>query len=220
MTDGRIDLTKAQYPELQDIAGGLDINKGQSKTALIKEITAAWDGLDENNPIDPTASATNQGGGEEDTVESLREKLAAAETRAETAEAKVDDVTPETLRTQLRDSEARAKTAEGRVAELKAGGAKVKNPTSGVEIERELRRYLKKDGGFKKDLPDASKVECRRMLKKANALLGKDVENRTIENGWNITIRVPGFDQSLLNSPADKQAEAARKIREAAALLP
>ncbi len=216
MTD-RIDLTKAQYPDLQEIAGGIGINKGKSKEKLIAAISAAWKISD--GSTDSNASPTDQGGGEDDTVETLREKLAAAETRAEVAEAKVDDTTPETLRTQLKDAEDRAKTAENRVVELKAGGAKVKNPTSAVEIERELRRYLKKDGGFKKDLPDASKVECRRYLKKANAMLAKGAKARTIEDGWDITILVSGFAQSLLNNPADKAAEAAKKIREAAALL-
>ena len=84
--------------------------------------------------------------------------------------------------------------------------------------------YVNDDGGFnetgfKKGLPDASKVECRRMLKKANALLGKEAKARTIEDGWNITTQVPGFEQSLLNNPADKAKEARDKILEAAALI-
>lgn len=218
MKDGRIDLTKAQYPELQDIAGGLGINKGQSKDKLVTEITSAWKEADGNTGGGPEPDG-NIGGGDGDTVETLREQLAAAENRAEVAEAKADDVTPESMRTQLKDAEARANTAENRVAELKASGAKVKNPTSPVEIERELRRYLKKDGGFKKDLPEASKVECRRYLKKANAMLAKGVEKRTVEDGWDITIQVPGFAQSLLNNPADKAKEARNKILEAAALI-
>lgn len=222
MKDGRVDLTKAGYPDLQDIAGGLGINKGQSKDKLIEAITSAWDGLDKNNNDDTGGGSGNvgtAGQGESDTVEALRERLAAAETRADIAEAKVDDVTPEQLRTQLKDACDRATTAEGRVAELKAGGAKVNNPETKVEVERELRRYLKKDGGFKKDLLDADKVECRRMLKKANAMLAKGAKPRTVEDGWDITIMVPGFEQSLLNNPADKNADARKKILEAAELI-
>jgi len=186
----QIDLTKADYPTLQEIAGNLGINRGQSKDKLIAAIAAARTKTDDG-PV-----GEGDGGAGEDAstdVEGLQERL--------------------------KDAEARAKTAEGRVEELKAGGAKVINPTSPAEVERELRRYLKKDGGFKKDLPDASKVVCRGLLKKANAMLKKSDKPRLVEDGWNIMIQVPGFEQSLLNNPADKAKEARDKIMEAAALI-
>ncbi len=34
------------------------------------------------------------------------------------------------------------------------------------DIEREIRKYVKRDGGFRKDLPEADKKRCENLCKK------------------------------------------------------
>ena len=55
-----------------------------------------------------------------------------------------------------------------------------------IGIERNIRRYVKKTGGWRKNLPAEKVEEGKRWLK----LLDRDVDNPQ----WNDVIRVPGFD--------------------------
>ena len=56
-----------------------------------------------------------------------------------------------------------------------------------VAMEREIRRYVKINGGFRKDLPPADKKIALDLLKQAK---------RKLEDGWDLQIVVPGFEQS------------------------
>jgi hypothetical protein len=54
-----------------------------------------------------------------------------------------------------------------------------------TSLEREIRRYVKKSGGFRTDLSPAAKREAQRLLRKA----GRN------EPVWNTRISVPGYDR-------------------------
>ena len=53
-----------------------------------------------------------------------------------------------------------------------------------VGLERELRRYVKKSGGFRKGLPKEDEKKARKIMKR----LGR----KKLE--WDLTILVPGFE--------------------------
>jgi len=54
-----------------------------------------------------------------------------------------------------------------------------------VQRERDIRRFVKINGGFRKDLPSADKQLAGRLLKEAG---------RTVEEGWDLQIVPPGFE--------------------------
>ena len=54
-----------------------------------------------------------------------------------------------------------------------------------VGLERELRRYIKKSGGFRKGLTKDDEKKARKIMKR----LGRT------ELKWDLTILVPGFEQ-------------------------
>lgn len=54
-----------------------------------------------------------------------------------------------------------------------------------IQRERDIRRFVKINGGFRKDLPSADKRLAERLLKEAG---------RTVEQGWDLQIVVPGFE--------------------------
>jgi hypothetical protein len=56
-----------------------------------------------------------------------------------------------------------------------------------VLTERELRRYIKKEGGFRKGLSEKDKEICKDLLKKA----GREEDDLK----WNPDILVPGVDK-------------------------
>lgn len=57
-------------------------------------------------------------------------------------------------------------------------------PDETMRLERELRRYVKRAGGFRKGLPEADKKTATRLMK----VLGRD------EPEWNTGILIPGYD--------------------------
>jgi hypothetical protein len=53
-----------------------------------------------------------------------------------------------------------------------------------VALEREIRRYVKKDGGYRKDMSKEAINEANRLLK---------IAGRTVDDGWDQAIAVPGM---------------------------
>ena len=53
-----------------------------------------------------------------------------------------------------------------------------------MALERELRKYVKKTGGFRKDLPEQDKQKALRIMKR----LGRK------EPKWDTKIVIPGYD--------------------------
>jgi hypothetical protein len=53
-----------------------------------------------------------------------------------------------------------------------------------VATEREIRRYVKRAGGYRKGLSEKDKAQCATLLRK----LGRQ------EIAWDPTIQVPGYD--------------------------
>lgn len=61
-----------------------------------------------------------------------------------------------------------------------------------VQLERNIRRFVKPQGGFRKDLPESDQVEALALLKKAG---------RKVEDGWDMGIMVPGFTNITAQAP-------------------
>jgi hypothetical protein len=57
-----------------------------------------------------------------------------------------------------------------------------------VLIEREIRRYVKKSGGFRKNLPGDSLDRAKSLLGKAGRPYKKDEKPE-----WDVTVEVPGM---------------------------
>ena len=69
-----------------------------------------------------------------------------------------------------------------------------------VQLERDIRRFVKPLGGFRKGLPESDKKEANGLLEKAK---------RTVEDGWDMGIVVPGFE-AITASPPKAPPEALR----------
>ena len=73
-----------------------------------------------------------------------------------------------------------------------------------VAVEREIRRFVDIRGGYKANIPDASKTRCRLLLKKIGRVYTedeKDDKGKTLNkkgNGkveWDRSITVPGMER-------------------------
>jgi hypothetical protein len=73
------------------------------------------------------------------------------------------------------------------MAKKKAAKKKVAPKEQKVLTERELRRYIKKEGGFRKGLSEKEKEVCKDLLKS----LGRQEDDLK----WNQDILVPGVDK-------------------------
>jgi len=74
-----------------------------------------------------------------------------------------------------------------------------------IMCERKIRCYVKKGGGFRKDLPGADKTAFRRLAKEWNEChKGKNDEDRTEADGWNMGLMVPGFELAVAMAPTVK----------------
>lgn len=100
---------------------------------------------------------------------------------------------------QVEGLKARLAAAEAQVAALTAPkgivDAKVKGKivkptmTQEQQIEREIRRYVKRTGGFCKNLPEADKARTEAFLKR----IGRKHKDGSIKVEWDLSIVVPGY---------------------------
>ena len=61
-----------------------------------------------------------------------------------------------------------------------------------VMLERDIRRYVKKDGGFRAGLPEDQQKIGLELLEKAG---------RSVDDGWDMGIDVPGFTDITAAAP-------------------
>jgi len=169
------DIANSSYQELQDIAGSMGIQKNQSKDKLIEAINA--------DIARRNGESTGEGAVE------------GSDTDDGSMVEKPDGVVD--LEAQLADANDRADAAEAKVESLAGRVAKDGQPTTPIEVEREIRRYVKKNGGLKKNLPAGDAARAKSLLKIANGLLPKGSKPRTVDDGWNIGIVVPGFESAI-----------------------
>ncbi len=62
-------------------------------------------------------------------------------------------------------------------------------PNTQVDVEREIRKYIKRSGGYRKNLPEAAKKRCAHFLRKRGL---KDEKGFPLK--WDTSITVPGID--------------------------
>lgn len=93
-----------------------------------------------------------------------------------------------------------------------------------VQRERDIRRYIRKDGVFIKDFEimfkGKTKVQAEKSIRDLCKLTGRKVENELLTGrlkavpGWDLAIRVPGMAREEQAAPKEPSGETRQKINE------
>jgi hypothetical protein len=91
-----------------------------------------------------------------------------------------------------------------------------------VQRERDMRRYIRKDGVFRKDFENLFKGKTKAQAEKAIRgqckLTGRKVETEVLTDrlkavpGWDLSIRVPGMAREEQAAPKEPSGETRQKI--------
>jgi hypothetical protein len=103
-------------------------------------------------------------------------------------------------------------TPEPDIPDVNAGKAPTIVLPGPVTLERQVRRYIKKDGVFRKDFylatlhptdVKAAEAEVAEALQKSGRTVTTGADGRLrAEPGWNLEIRVPGMEVQEQKAPA------------------
>lgn len=93
-----------------------------------------------------------------------------------------------------------------------------------VQRERDMRRYIRKDGVFRKDFEimfkGKTKPQAEKIIRAQCKLTGRKVETESLTGrlkavpGWDLTIRVPGMAREEQQAPKKPEGEDRQKINE------
>jgi hypothetical protein len=93
-----------------------------------------------------------------------------------------------------------------------------------VQRERDMRRYIRKDGVFRKDFEilfkGKTKAQAEKAIRDQCKLTGRKVETESLTDrlkavpGWDLSIRVPGMAREEQAAPKEPSGETRQKINE------
>ena len=82
-----------------------------------------------------------------------------------------------------------------------------------VQCERDIRRFVKKDTGFRKGLPESDKAAARDLLAEWNEKhKAAGDPDRSEVDGWDMGITVPGFEMATASAPTVKPEFAQQQL--------
>ncbi len=93
-----------------------------------------------------------------------------------------------------------------------------------VQRERDMRRYIRKDGVFRKNFEvqfkGKTKAQAEKVIRAQCKLTGRKVETESLTGrlkavpGWDLAIRVPGMAREEQMAPKEAEGETRQKINE------
>jgi len=120
--------------------------------------------------------------------------------------------------------ETQTKTVEADIPDVELKKPKPVTLPVKVQRERDMRRYIRKDGVFRKDFEvmfkGKTKAQAEKVIRAQCKLTGRKVETESLTGrlkavpGWDLTIRVPGMAREEQIAPKAPEGEARQKINE------
>ncbi len=127
-----------------------------------------------------------------------------------------------------KDYEPQTKTVEADIPDAELKKPEPIKLSSIVQNERDMRRYIRKDGVFRKNFEvqfkdktkTKTKAQAEEVIRDQCKLTGRKVETESLTGrlkavpGWDLTIRVPGMAREEQQAPKPPDGETRQKINE------
>ncbi len=123
-----------------------------------------------------------------------------------------------------KDYEPQTKTVEADIPDAELKKPKPITLPKKVQGERDMRRYIRKDGVFRKNFEimfkGKTKAQAEKFIRGLCKLTGRKVETESLTDrlkavpGWNLAIRVPGMSREEQVAPKAPEGEERQKIQE------
>lgn len=126
--------------------------------------------------------------------------------------------------TKTKKYEPQTKTVKADIPDVELKKPKPITLPKKVQGERDMRRYIRKDGVFRKDFEilfkGKSKAQAEKDIRDLCKMTGRKVETELLTDrlkavpGWDLTIRVPGMAREEQAAPKEPSGETRQKINE------
>lgn len=120
--------------------------------------------------------------------------------------------------------EPQTKTTEADIPDVELKKPKPITLPQKVQRERDMRRYIRKDGVFRKNFEvlfkGKTKPQAEKVIRELCKLTGRKVETEMLTDrlkavpGWDLSIRVPGMSREEQAAPKEPSGETRQKINE------